>query len=407
MDPQQGKYFGFGTKERLLPREEMLEIGTTKKKLVLGLPKETKFQERRIALIPDAVKMLTDNGHEVIVEKDAGKAAHFSDHDYAESGARIVANAADIFQAEVILKVAPISHSEIELLTRRQTLLSALHLTSCSKNYFQRLIQKKTTAIAFEYIKDKTDAAPVVRSIDEVAGTTSIHIAAGYLADNEFGTGRMLGGFTGIAPAEVVILGAGTVGEFAARAALGVGALVKVFDNSIYKLRHLQGRLQQNIFTSIIQQAELVRALQSADVVIAAIHAPEHRSPIIVTENMVSLMKSGSIIVDVSIDQGGCVETSRVTTHNDPVFRVHDVTHYCVPNISSRVPQTASVALSNFFAPVLFKAGEMGGIDKLLRQDFYFRQGVYLLNGIVTSNIVGQYHDLPFQDIDLLMAAYH
>jgi alanine dehydrogenase len=407
MDPQQSKYFGFSTKEQLLPQEEMLEIGRARKKLVLGLPRETKFQERRIALIPDAVKMLVDNGHEVIVEKDAGKATHFSDHDYAEAGAQIAGNAAEVFKSEVILKVAPICQSEIELLSQRQTLLSALHLTSHSKSYFQRLIQKKITAIAFEYIKDKSDAAPVVQSINEVAGTTSIHIAAEYLAHNEYGSGRMLGGFTGIAPAEVVILGAGTVGEYASRAALGVGALVKVFDNSIYKLRQLQGRLHQNIFTSIIQQSELIKALQTADVVIGAVRTREHRCPIIITEDMVSKMKSGSIIVDVSIDQGGCVETSHITTHNDPVFQAHGVTHYCVPNISSRVPQTASLALSNFFAPMLIKAGEMGGIDKLLRQDFYFRQGVYLFNGIVTSNLVGQYYDLPFQDIDLLMAAFH
>jgi len=407
MEPQKGKYFSFGSKEQLMPQEEMLETGTAKKKLVLGLPRETKFQERRIALIPDAVKMLTDNGHQVIVEKDAGKAAHFTDHDFAEAGAQIVDNTSEVFQAEVILKVAPICHSEIELLNERRTLLSALHLTSHSKSYFQQLIGKKTTAIAFEYIKDKSEAAPVVRSISEVTGTTAIHIAAKYLADNKYGTGRMLGGFTGIAPAEVVILGAGTVGEFASRAALGFGALVKVFDNSVYKLRQLQGRLKQNIFTSIIQQAELIKALQTADVVICAMHAREHRCPIVVTEDMVSGMKPGAVVVDVSIDQGGCVETSHITNHSDPVFQLHGVTHYCVPNISSRVPQTASIALSNFFGPLLIKAGEIGGVDKLLRQDFYFRQGVYLLNGIVTSNLVGEYYDIPFQDIDLLMAAFH
>ncbi len=407
MDPQQGKYFGFGMKEQLLPHEEMLEVGSSSKKLILGLPRETKFQERRIVLIPDAVKILVDNGHQVFVEKDAGKATHFTDHAYAEAGAQIAGSAAEVFQAEVILKVAPICQSEIELLNQRQTLLSVLHLTSHCQSYFERLIQKKITAIAFEYIKDKSNAAPVIRSISEVTGTTSVHIGAEYLAHGEYGSGRMLGGFTGIAPAEVVILGAGTVGEFAAQAALGTGVMVKVFDNSIYKLRQLQGRLRQNIFTSIIQQAELIKALQTADVVICAIHTRERRCPVIITEDMVSKMKSGSVIVDVSIDQGGCAETSRITNHNDPVFQVHGVTHYCVPNISSRVPQTASVALSNFFAPMLISAGKMGGIDKLLRQDFHFRQGVYLLNGIVTSNLVGEYFDLPFQDIDLLMAAFH
>ncbi|MCK5784869.1 MAG: alanine dehydrogenase [Desulfobacterales bacterium] len=389
-----------------MPQEEKLEIGSRKKKLIIGLPKEVKFQERRIALIPDAVKMLVENGHEVIVEKDAGAATSFSDHAYAEAGAEIVGTAAEVFQSEVILKVAPICQDDIDFLKERTTLLSALHLTSHSKSYFQQLIRKKTTAIAFEYIKDKTNSSPVTRSISEIVGATSIHIASKYLAHHKYGMGRMLGGFTGIAPAEIVILGAGTVSEYATKAALGFGALVKVFDNSIYKLKQLQERLHQNIFTSIIQPAELLKALLTADAVICAIHARQFRCPIIITEDMVSKMKAGSIIVDVSIDQGGCVETSHITTHNDPVFQVHGVTHYCVPNIASMAPQTASVALSNFFAPLLIKAGEMGGIEKLLGQDYYFRHGVYLLNGIVTSNLVGEYYDLPFQDIDLLMAAF-
>jgi len=406
MDPQQGKYYGFGPKEQLLPQEEKLEIGKSQKKLAIGLPKETKFQERRISLIPDAVKMLVENGHEVVIEKDAGAAAHFSDHAYAEAGATIVDTPAEVYQTKIILKVAPICQGDMDFLKDRQTLLSALHLTSHSKSYFQRLIQKKSTTIAFEYIKDKTNAAPVVRSMSEIVGTTSIHIASEYLAHNKLGMGRMFGGFTGIAPAEVVILGAGTVGEYATKSALGVGALVKVFDNSIYKLRQLQGRLNQNIFTSIIQPTELLKALKTADVVVGAIHATEHRCPIVITEDMVRKMKAGSIIVDVSIDQGGCVETSHITTHNEPVFQEHGITHYCVPNIASRVPQTASIALSNFFAPLLISAGEMGGLDKFLGQDFYFRQGVYLLNGIVTSKLVGEYYDLPFQDIDLLMAAF-
>lgn len=407
MDSQHSKYYGFGPKEQLLSQEEKLEVGSRKKKLIIGLPKEVRLQERRIALIPDAVKTLTENGHEVVVEKGAGAATHFSDLAYAEAGAGIVDTAAEVFQSEVILKVAPISLDEIEFLKERQTLLSALHLTSHDKSYFQQLIRKKTTAIAFEYIKDKTNSSPVARSISEIVGATSIHIASKYLAHDQYGMGRMLGGFTGIAPAEIVILGAGTVSEYATKAALGLGALVKVFDNSIYKLKQLQDRLQQNIFTSTIQPDQLLKALIAADAVICAVYARQHRCPILITEDMVSQMKASSIIVDVSIDQGGCVETSHITTHSDPVYQVHGITHYCVPNIASMVPQTASIALSNFFTPMLIQAGEMGGIDKLLGQDFYFRQGVYLLNGILTSNLVGEYYGLPFQDIDLLMAAFH
>lgn len=377
------------------------------RKLVIGLPLESLFQENRISLIPDAVKTLVKAGHEVILQHNAGLAARFSDREYAESGAMITENAREVFQADVILKVAPLSDVEIEYLKGRQFLLSALHLNTQTKDYFQKLTQKKMSAIAFEYIKDKTNAFPVVRSISEIAGTASIQIAAEYLAHPEFGNGQMLGGFTGIAPSKVVIIGAGTVGEYAARMAYGMGASVKVFDNNVYKLRKLKSEVNQGMFTSTIQTAELQKALASADVLICAVHSTHHRSPVLVTEEMVMTMKEGSVIVDVSIDQGGCVETSKITNHQNPVFRLHGVTHYCVPNIASRVPTTASMALSNFFAPMLIRAGHLGGIDKLLSMDYYFRQGVYVYNGILSNKIIGEYFGLPFQDIDLLMAALH
>lgn len=406
MGPQSNGFVNYAARESLMPQEEKLETRKWGKSLKIGLPKESSFQERRISLIPQAIKTLVDNGHEVVVERGAGEAAHFSDRDFAEAGATLVSTAEEVFKTDIILKVAPISMSEIQLLRGNQILLSALHLGSHSKEYFRKLVLKKMTAIAFESIKDKTNASPVVRSISEIAGTTSIHIASEYLSHPEYGTGRMLGGFTGIAPSEVLILGAGTVGEYAARTALGLGAFVKVFDNSIYKLRQLQSRLHQNIYTSTIQTSELINALKTADVLICAVHSKHQRAPILVTEEMVAQMKEGAIIVDVSIDQGGCVETSHITTHSDPVFRKHGVTHYCVPNIASRVPQTASVAISNFFAPVLLKAGELGGLDKLWEADYFFRQGVYLFNGILVNKFISEYYDLPFQDIDLLMAAF-
>ncbi|NCC73953.1 MAG: alanine dehydrogenase [Sphingobacteriia bacterium] len=394
-------------KEKLMPQEETLEVTKSAKKLVIGLPLESLFQENRISLIPDAVKTLVKAGHEVILQHNAGLAARFPDREYAESGAIITENAREVFQADVVLKVAPLSDVEIEYLRGRQFLLSALHLNAQTKDYFQKLTQKKMSAIAFEYIKDKTNAFPVVRSISEIAGTASIQIAAEYLAHPEFGNGQMLGGFTGIAPSEVVIIGAGTVGEYAARMAYGMGASVKVFDNNVYKLRKLKSEVNQGMFTSTIQTAELQKALANADVLICAVHSTHHRSPVLVTEEMVMTMKEGSVIVDVSIDQGGCVETSKITNHQNPVFRLHGVTHYCVPNIASRVPTTASMALSNFFAPMLIRAGHLGGIDKLLSMDYYFRQGVYVYNGILSNKIIGEYFGLPFQDIDLLMAALH
>jgi alanine dehydrogenase len=394
------------SREKLMPQEETLEVAKSGSKLNIGLPSEISYQETRIALIPDAVKTLVAHGHEIVVQRNAGLSAHFTDREYAEAGAYIVETPEQVYKSDIVLKVAPLLDLEIGLLKGKQFLLSALHLNAQSKTYFRQLTAKKISALAFEYIKDKTHASPVVRSISEIAGTAAIQIASEYLADPEFGNGRMLGGFTGIASSEVVILGAGSVGEYAARIAVGMGAMVKVFDNSVYKLRKLKSQVSHDIFTSTVQTAELRKALMNADVLICAVHSKQHRSPVIITEDMVALMNEGSVIVDVSIDQGGCVETSRVTGHDKPVFKAHGVTHYCVPNIASKVPNTASIALSNFFAPMLLRAGELGGLDNLLKIDFYLRQGLYLYNGILTNKIIGEYFDLPYQDMDLLMAAF-
>jgi len=264
---------------------------------------------------------------------------------------------------------------------------------------------KKMTTLAYELIEDNAGSFPVIKAMSEIAGTSSIFIAAEYLESSEFGKGNLFGGFPGITPTEVVILGSGTVSEYAARAALGLGAVVKVFDNSIYKLRRLQDSLRTRIFTSIIQPKVLLKALKTADVVIGAIHSSEGRTPCIVTEYMIQQMKYGSVIIDVSIDQGGCFETSKTTTHNKPVFTKFDVTHYCVPNIASKAPHTASYALSNFFTPILVKIGEMGGLENMLKMDYSLRQGVYFLNGTLTKPYIGEYFTLPYQDIELLIAA--
>jgi len=392
---------------QLMPQEEMLEVKRQKKSVSIGVPRETSFQENRIALVPEAVGLLVQNGHQVLIETNAGKAAYFPDNEFSEHGGQIVYSAEEVFKADIILKVGPPSESEIDLLKSRQTLISALHVTIQNQNYFKKLAAKKITALSFELIKDKTGSFPVVRAMSEIAGNTSVLIAAEYLSDPVYGKGGMLGGFSGITPTEVVILGAGTVGEFAARAAMGLGALVKIFDNSLYKLRRLQNNLNTRIFTSIIQPKVLLKSLKTADVVIGALHANEGRAPIVVTEQMVMEMKSGSVIIDVSIDQGGCVETSRVTNHSEPVFQFNNVTHYCVPNIASKVPHTASYALSNFFAPILLDLGEKGGVENKLKNDYGVRQGVYLYNGILTNKFIGEYYGISYQDIDLLMAAFH
>jgi alanine dehydrogenase len=394
------------TKGALMPQEEMLEVARKKGSLSIGIPKEITFQENRVSLVPDDVGLLVNHGHHVIVETGAGKNANFQDNDYSEAGAKIAYTAEEVYkEAEIIIKVAPPSLEEIDLMQPKQALFSTLQLPAQPENFIRKLINKKVTALAFEWIKDEDGVFPVIRSMGEIAGGTSILIAAEYLSNVNNGQGAILGGISGVSPTEVVIIGAGTVGEYAARAALGLGATVKVFDNSVYRLRRLQSDIGTRIFTSIIQPKVIAKHLRTADVAIGALRASDGRTPCVVTENMVSEMKVGSVIIDVSIDQGGCFETSKVTNHTNPVFRKHGVIHYCVPNIASRVSRTASYALSTIFAPTLINMGEEGGLTNLIRQSHGVRNGVYIYNGILTNKYLGDLFNLPSKDIDLLVAA--
>ncbi len=392
-------------KEQLLPQEEVLESATPHKKFSIGIPAGNLNNESRIPLTPEGVQLLTDNGHNVFVEENAGVAANFSNSEYADSGAQIT-NATEVYQSDIILKIAPPTLEETELLKRNQTLFSSVNLLGQDKSFFEKLTQKRLLAIGYEYIQDKTGALPVVKSMSEIVGNTSIVIAAEYLSNRLFGNGVILGGFPGIKPTEIVIIGAGTVAEYAAKAALGMGATVKIFDNSIYKLRTIQKNLGTRIFTSVLQPVVLEEALIHADVVIAAKHASNGISDCFVTAETVQKMKHGSVIVDVSIDQGGCFETSRPTHHNDPVFIEHGVTHYCVPNIASRVPHTASMSLNNFLTPLLLNIGEAGGITQYIKKDNAFNKGVYIFNGTLTNKQIGERFDLRYRDLDLLLAAF-
>ncbi len=388
----------------LMPQEEMLEVGKKNKKLYIGIPKETSFMENRVALAPEAVGLLTAHGHTVVIETKAGTGANFTDSDYSEAGARIAYDTEEVFKADLIFKVAPPTNSEIEMMQMKQTLFSALQLAVQPKNTLKKLMEKKVTAIAWDYVKDNSGIFPVIRSMGEIAGNTAILTAGRYLSEDT-GRGMMLGGVAGIAPAEVVIIGAGTVAEFAARAALGLGAIVKVFDNSTYKLRRLQNSLGQRIYTSVITPKVLAKALRRADVAIGSLRAQAGRTPMVVTEAMVQNMKEGTVIIDVSIDQGGCFETSRVTSHEDPIYKEFGIVHYCVPNIASSVPRTASFALSNIFAPLIIDIGEGGGMEKIIYDNPGFRHGVYMYRGALTSSYLGETFGLPYQDLNLLMAA--
>lgn len=386
----------------LLPQEEMLEVQVRKNKLYLGIPKEISFQENRVALGPSSVALLVNNGHRVVIERGAGKEANFTDKDYSDAGAEIVDTAETVYKADFIVKVVPPTLDELDMMERNQTLISALQISTQTPEYFKKLTTKKVTAIAWDFIKDEAGILQVVRAMGEIAGTTSILIASHYLTKAKNGQGIMLGGIAGVTPTSVVILGAGSVGENAARAALGLGAAVKVFDNSIYKLKRLQDAIGHKVFTSTLQPKDLLKALKRADVVIGALRAPHGRTPCIVSEEMVQEMKKGTIIIDVSIDKGGCFETSKVTDHNKPTYEKFGVTHYCVPNIASTVSRTASIALSNIFSPIILSIGEEGGLNAVIKRNSGLREGVYMYKGVLTNKDVGEYFKLSYKDINLL-----
>lgn len=387
----------------LTPKEEMLEVRKKKGSLFIGIPKETSFQERRVALVPEAVSLLVNHGHRVRIETKAGEGANFSDNDYSEAGAEISYATKEIYECDIILKVAPPSEEEVDLMIGNQTFISALQISTQPKEILQKLMTKKITAIAWDYIKDDEGVFSIVRTLGEIAGTTSMLVAGELLSSYSSGKGMMLGGIAGVQPTEVVVIGAGTVGEFATRAALGLGASVKVFDNSLSKLRRLQNDIGTRVYTSILQPKVLAKAIRRADVVIGALRSPIGRSLCVVSEEMIESMKSGSVVVDVSIDQGGCFETSRVTNHNDPTFVKHGVIHYCVPNIASRVSRTASFALSNIFTPLVLEMGEKGSVEDLVRTQEGFRNGVYIYKGVLTNDVLGRVFNLKFKDINLLL----
>ncbi|TWO33038.1 alanine dehydrogenase [Seonamhaeicola sediminis] len=390
------------TKQQLLPQEETLEIFKKKGDLFIGIPKETAFQEQRICLTPDAVFALVNNGHKVLLESGAGEGASFSDKDYSEAGAEITKDTAKVFACPIVLKVEPPTLEQIKLLNPQTILISALQLKTQTKKYFEALASKRITAMAFEFIRDADGNYPAVRSLSEIAGTASVLIASELLSDTHDGNGIMFGNISGVPPVEVVILGAGTVGEFAARGAMGLGAGIKIFDNSITKLRRIQTNLGRPFFTSTIQPKNLTKALKRCDVVIGAVRG-KNRAPIVVTDALVQSMKKGAIIIDVSIDMGGCFETSEVTSHKHPTFVKHGVVHYCVPNIPARYPRTASVSISNIFTPYLLQIAEDGGIENSLRFDRGLRNGLYFYHGILTSKSVGEWFNLSYSDANLLI----
>jgi len=390
------------TKEQLLPQEETLEITKQKGELYIGLPKETHFQEKRICLTPDAIAAIVANDHRVLVEKGAGEKAGFSDSDYSESGAELTDDKNKVFGCPIILKVEPPSLDEIELINPKTILITALQLKTRDKIYFEALAKKKITALAFEFIKDEAHSYPAVKALSEIAGTASVLIASELMANNELSNGMLFGNISGVPPAEVVVIGAGTVGEYATRSALGLGANVKVFDTSITRLRNLQVKVGRPLYTSTLQPKYLMKALRRCDVAIGALKGT-NRAPVVVTEDMVGKMKNGAVIIDVSIDMGGCFETTEITSHDQPTKIKHGVIHYGVPNIPARYPKTASISISNIFTPYLLNMAESGGLENAIRFDSGLKNGLYFYRGILTNKAVADWFGLPYSDLNILL----
>lgn len=387
------------------PQEAMMETKTKKNQLFIGIPKETSFQENRIALTPLSVAVLVINGHEVVIETDAGAAANFSDKEYSDQGAKIVYDKKEVYKCEIIIKIAPPTADELSMMKTGQVLFSTLQMATLKQDHLQAMMKKKITALSFEYLRDEGNVLSVVRAMSEIVGATSVLIAAEYLSNVFDGKGLMLGGVTGVPPTEIVILGAGTVGEYAARTAIALGAEVKVFDSSVYRLRRLQTNIGSRVFTSVIQPIVLKKAITTCDVAIGAVRANHGLSPCLVTEETVSKMKPNSVIIDVSIDQGGCFETSEVTNHKQPTFRKYDVIHYCVPNIASRVSRTATYALTNIFTPILLDIGDMGGIMNVIWDKPGVRNATYLYQGQLTNKDLSDRFNIPHKDLDLLIVS--
>ena len=393
-------------REWFLYQEKEVFAEYRQKRLTIGLPNETERRENRVCLTPEAVAMMVDMGHTIMVQRGAGEAAHYHDREYADAGDQMLDTCEEVYTADIILKPTPVMQADVEMMHDRQVIMSPIELFELRKEAVVEMMQKKITAVGFDILKDENETYPVVQMMSEISGSSAIMIASEYLSNSREGKGILLGGVTGITPAEVVILGAGTLGEYAARTALALGAEVKVFDHSLERLRRINHCLGRRVYTSVFHKPVLERALLSADVLIGALRFFDDDLGITVSEEQVRLMKQGAVIVDMSIEHGGCIETSGPTTHENPTYVYNGVIHYCVPNVPSRVARTASIAYSNLFTPLFDKISRAGGFNAAIKNDKGLRHGVYVYNGVLTKRVIADRYGLVSRDIDLLLAAF-
>jgi len=391
------------SKEQLLPQEERLELNQIKKEFIIGVPKECDINEKRICLTPDSVSYLVLNDYKIFIESGAGIGSNFSDLDYSEAGAKIVKTKEEIYKCPVILKIAPLTDIEINLIKPNSILISALELKKESFSYITNLINKKITSIAFEFIEEDDGYLPVTDQLGAITGQAAVLISSELMSNiNINGKGLFLGNISGVPPTEIVIIGSDKIAQSAALTATKLGARVKVFSNSIFKINKIQKLITNPIYSSTIQKKQLSKALMRCDVAIGTIKSNTN-SDAIISEDMIVNMKKGAIIIDVSIDTGGTFQTSKLTNHDKPTFVKHDVIHYCVPNIPSRYSRTSSLCLSNIITPYLVKSVKFGSFENFIRNNNSFKKGVYLYNGLNTNKIINQILNIKYNDINTII----
>jgi alanine dehydrogenase len=384
-------------------QEERLAVDAKSAQLQIGLPKEHAMNEHRLLLTPESVQILVAQGHEIVVETGAGTLAGFSDASYANAGATIALGPEEVFQCAIVAKVAPPTVAEIAMMRGGQTMISALQLRTRNRDYFKSLADKKITALALEEVRNSEDQSALRMAMSEIAGQMAARVGASLLADGAHGSrkGKLMGPIPGVTPARVVVLGAGVAGLSAVRAAQGMGSQVVLMDSNINRLRAAQ-ELNPALITEVIQELVVVKRLKKADLVIGALHPVNGRTPVVVSEDAIAAMEPNSVIIDISIDSGGCFESSELTSHENPTYEKHGVIHYCIPNMASAVGHTATIALSNFVAPMLSTLSGLGGVEDCLHYDLNMRAGLYLYKGLLTKRHLGEHFDLPFSNDALL-----
>ena len=390
---------------QFIVRELLLSVDKKSISLIIGIPRENQKIEKRLAITPETTALLVEAGYRVIVEADAGLTINYSDRYYADSGAQIVGSKTEVFQADIILKILPPTVEEILLMKPRSSVFSFLQLHLISSSTLELMAEKRINALAYELIYDDNQVSPFVTAISEIEGACSISVASELLSNAHGGKGILLGGIPGISPTEVVIIGAGGAGTVAARAALALGATVKIFDNDINKLRKIQHELGRTVFTSTLQPNVLRNVFRSADVAIGAMQYVNKTHFYRISTDLIREMKKGSVIIDLRMSQGGCFETTMeacLPGHPD-IFERFGILHFCELSLSSRVARTASIALSNIFISMFTAMADSGGVGQFARFDRGFAAGFYVFSGKMVNSYVANHFNLPVNDIGLFL----